>query len=114
MSDLGVTEIVSALARRVDQGTVARDLARRAQQAMVRSLDDGTYHRVELTREVHRRAEDVLLRSEAIPLRTAEALHLSLALYARAATIASFDRRLVAAARTLGLATYPDDARRAV
>jgi len=107
LSDLGVTELVSALARRVDQRTVARDVARRAQQTIIRSLDDGTYHRVELTREVHRRAEDFLLRFAPPPLRAADALHLALATYARAAAIASFDRRLGTAARAVGFATYP-------
>jgi hypothetical protein len=41
------------------------------------------------------------------PLRAADALHLALALSARAASMASFDLRLCAAARAIGLAIYP-------
>lgn len=107
VSDLAVTEIVSALSRRLRQGAVAREIVRRVQQAILRRLDDGVYQRVELTREVHRRAEHLLVSLTATPLRAADALHLSLAASARAASVASFDARLNAAARAVGLATYP-------
>jgi predicted nucleic acid-binding protein len=55
---------------------------------------------------VHRRAEHFLLSLTETPLRTADALHLALAMSARAASLASFDVRLAAAARAVGLATY--------
>ena len=70
-------------------------------------LDEGVYRRVELTRDVHRRAEQFLLRLVEIPLRAADALHLALATTARAASLASFDAQLGAAARAVGLAVYP-------
>jgi predicted nucleic acid-binding protein len=60
-----------------------------------------------MTREVHRRAEQLLLNLVETPLRAADALHLALAISARAASVASFDARLGAAARAIGLATYP-------
>lgn len=41
------------------------------------------------------------------PLRAADALHLALALSARAASMAAFDLRFAAAARAVGLAVYP-------
>jgi predicted nucleic acid-binding protein len=41
------------------------------------------------------------------PLRAAAALHLALATSARAASLASFDARLAAAGRAVGLAIYP-------
>jgi predicted nucleic acid-binding protein len=41
------------------------------------------------------------------PLRAADALHLALALSARAASMAVFDARLATAARAVGLAVYP-------
>jgi predicted nucleic acid-binding protein len=107
VSDLTVTEIVSALARRVRQGHLGRDAARRVQHAIVGRLDEGVYQRVEMTREVHRRAEHLLLSLTATPLRAADALHLALATSARAASLASFDARLVAAAGAVGLASYP-------
>ena len=65
------------------------------------------YQRLELTRDVHRRAEHFLLSSTGTPLRAADALHLALATSARAASMASFDARLRTAARGVGLATYP-------
>jgi uncharacterized protein len=107
VSDLAVTEIVSAAARRVRQGLLAREAARRLHDAILRRLDDGVYHRVELTREVHRRAEHFLVSLGETPLRAADALHLALATSAHAASLASFDARLAAAARAGGLAVHP-------
>ncbi len=107
VSDLAVTETVSALSRRLRQGALTREVARRVQHAIVGGLDDGVYRRVELTRDVHRRAEHFLLSLTGTALRAADALHLALATSARAASLASFDVRLGAAARAVGLATYP-------
>src|SRR5262245_32460035 len=107
VSDLSVTEVVSALARRLRQGEITREMARRVQHRIIEALDAGVYQRVELTRDVHRRAEHFLFSLSRTPLRGADALHLALATSARAASAASFDTRLSAAARTVGLAIYP-------
>lgn len=107
ISDLAVTEVVSALSRRIRQGAVTADAARRTYRTIVDSLDAAPYPRVELTRDVHRRAEHLLLTLQETPLRAADALHLALATSARAASLASFDARLAAAARAIGLAVYP-------
>jgi hypothetical protein len=107
VSDLAVTEVVSALSRRLRQGALTLEVARRVQHAIVEGLDGGAYQRVELTRDVHRRAEHFLLSLTEIQLRAADALHLALAMSARAASMASFDVRLGAAARAVGLAVYP-------
>jgi len=107
VSELTVTEIVSALARRSRQGTVPGEVVGRVQHVVVGRLDDGTYRRVELTAAIHRRAEHFLLNLTDIPLRAADALHLALATSAQAASLASFDTRLATAARAIGLATYP-------
>jgi predicted nucleic acid-binding protein len=107
VSDLSVTEVVSALSRRVRQGAVTPEDARRAQRAIIESLDAAPDQRVELTREVHRRAEQLLLTLMSTPLRAADGLHLALALSARALSMASFDMRLAAPARAVGLAVYP-------
>jgi predicted nucleic acid-binding protein len=107
VSDLAVTEIISAMARRLRQGALAREAARRLQQAIIGRLDEDVYHRVELTREVHRRAEHFLVSLPGTPLRAADALHLALATSARSASLASFDSRLSAAGRAVGLAVYP-------
>ena len=107
VSDLAVTEVVSALSRRLRQGAVTAEAARRVQRAIIQSLDGPPYHRVELTRDVHRRAEQLLLTVTSTPLRAADALHLALALSARAASMAVFDLRLATSARAIGLAVYP-------
>lgn len=107
MADLAVTEIVSAVARRLRDGSMSREAARRLQHAVLARLDDGVYQRVELTRDVHRRAEHLLMTLRETPLRAADALHLALAASARAASLATFDSRLSAAARAGGLAVHP-------
>jgi predicted nucleic acid-binding protein len=84
-----------------------QESVRRVQRNIIASIDDGVYMRVELTREVHRRAEHLLVTLTDTPLRTADALHLALALSARAVSLASFDTRLAAAALSAGLAVYP-------
>jgi len=60
-----------------------------------------------LVRDARRRAEHFLLTLTVSPLRAADALHLALAMSARAASMASFDVRLGTVARAVGLATYP-------
>jgi len=107
ISDLTLTEVISALARRLREGALTREIVRRVQHAMIERLDGDTYHRIELTRDVHRRAEHFLLTLTGMPLRAADALHLALATSSHALSLASFDARLRAAARAVGLATYP-------
>jgi predicted nucleic acid-binding protein len=107
VADLVVTEVISGLSRRVREGALTQAVASRVQHLIVRDLDDGVYQRLELTRDVHRRAEHLLLSLTATPLRAADALHLALATSAGAASMASFDVRLRAAARTVGLVIYP-------
>jgi predicted nucleic acid-binding protein len=107
VADLAVTEIMSAVGRRVHQKSLTREAARRLQHAILGRLDEGVYPRVELTRDVHRRAEHLLLALQSTSLRAADALHLALATSGRAASLATFDARLAAAARATGLAVYP-------
>ena len=49
----------------------------RLQHVILAHLDEGAYHRLELTREVHRRAEHLLLTRRDASLRAADALHLA-------------------------------------
>ena len=109
VSDLAITEVVSALSRRLRQGAIAHERVHRVQNDIVGRMDDGVYRRVELTRDVHRRAEHFLLSLTATPIRAADALHLAMAMSARAASMASFDVRLRAAARAVGLTIYPPE-----
>jgi uncharacterized protein len=107
LSDLAITETAAALARRLREGALSREIARRVLHAILERVNDGAYDRVELTRDVHRHAERLLLSLVDVPLRAADALHLALATSARAGSLASFDARLAAAARATGLAVYP-------
>jgi uncharacterized protein len=102
-----MTELVSVLARLSREGVISRPVVRRIQHDVLGRLDDGIYQRVEATRDTHRRAEHLLLHLIQIPLRAADALHLAMAMAARASSFASFDSRLVAAAGAVGLVTYP-------
>jgi predicted nucleic acid-binding protein len=107
VSDLAVTEIASALSRRVRHGAVTAEQAVGMQRDVIESLMGPPYQHVDLTREVHRRAEHQLLTLTKTPLRASDALHLASALSGRAASMAAFDARLAAAARAAGLAVYP-------
>ena len=107
VSGLVMTEIASVLSRRVRQRVLTSGAAHRIHQTILSSLEAAPYLRVELSPETHRRAEHLLLTLTATPLRAADALHLALALSARAASMATFDTRLAAAARAVGLTVYP-------
>jgi len=109
VSDLAVTEFIAALARRLRQGSLAREAARRLQNAILGRLDDGVYHRVELTRDAHRRAEQFLLSLPETPLRAADALQPAAAFAAAegrpvSLELISLDDRLCMAARKEGFA----------
>jgi uncharacterized protein len=101
ISDLAVTELTSALARRVREKTLGRDVARRLHReaAGLRTVSV----RAELTPPIHRRAERLMLSLD-VPLRTLDALHLASAVEAKAATLVTFDPRLREAAVSLGMA----------
>jgi uncharacterized protein len=107
VSDLAVTEIASALSRRVRLGTVTSEQAAAMHHDVIESLMGPPYQHVELTRDVHRRAEHQMLSLTTTPLRASDALHLALALSGRAGSMAAFDARLATAARAVGLAVYP-------
>jgi uncharacterized protein DUF1989 len=81
VSDLAVTEIVSAAARRLRQGSLTREAARRLPPSGA-------------------------LPPEPAGASASRALHLALATSSRAGSLASFDERLAAAARAAGLAVH--------
>ena len=106
VSELAVTEIASAFARRRREGEVSEDAARALRNAILTDLDAEQFLRVELSSAAHREAERLLL-SASVALRAADSLHLSLALLAGAAGVVTFDRVMIAAASPLGLTTLP-------
>jgi predicted nucleic acid-binding protein len=107
VSDLGMTEVVSALARRAREGTIPRATAKLIHRRLLAIAAQGAFRRVELLPATHREAERLLLGSERAPLRSADTLHLALALGAGAGTVLTYDRAMASAALELSLAVWP-------
>lgn len=107
VSDLAVTEIVSSLCRRRREGSLTTAVVTRLHRALLGHMEAGVYRRSELIPAAHREAERLLISLGTVPLRAADALHLALALGAEAASLLTWDRRLGAAARAIGLGVFP-------
>ncbi len=104
VSDLALTEMASALGRRLREDRLTREDAQRLYREASRL--HASAHHAELTPPIHRRAERLML-SLGVPLRALDALHLATALDAEAATIVTFDPRLRDAAGSQGLFVAP-------
>jgi uncharacterized protein len=104
VSDLALTEILSALGRRTREQRLTREEAQRLYREALK-LHAASHH-AELTPPIHRRAERLML-SLAMPLRALDALHLAAALDAQAATVVTFDPHLRDAAGSQGLFVAP-------
>ena len=104
VSDLGATEVASALGRACREGRLDRVSARRLQRKLRHHLTSGVVQRLDMTPRVHVEAERMLLTVEHLPLRAADALHVALASAMDMATVVTYDPRLAAAARAAGLA----------
>jgi predicted nucleic acid-binding protein len=108
VSDLSVTEIVSSFCRRRREGSLSTAVVARLYRALLGHIETGVYRRFELVPATHREAERLLLSLGAVTLRAADALHLALAVGAGAASLLTWDRRLGAAARVIGLGIFPE------
>ncbi len=104
ISDLALTEMASALARRVRERLLTRDEAKRLHREALKLVAASRH--VELTPPIHRHAERLLL-AVATPLRWLDALHLAAALGSEASTVVTFDPRLRDAAASQGLHVAP-------
>ncbi|MEO6913228.1 MAG: type II toxin-antitoxin system VapC family toxin [Candidatus Baltobacteraceae bacterium] len=107
ISDLGVTEVVSSLARRCREGGIQREAVLRLRRELLRNIEAGVYRRVELVPDVYRDSERLLLSLGNVAIRAADALHLALAVSGGAATVCTYDRRLTEATKAIGLHAYP-------
>jgi len=107
LSDLALTEVTSALARRMRDGSLSPAQARQIYRRMLDDVAAGLFRHLDLLRPTHRAAERLLLASQRSPLRGADALHLALALESGAACVLTFDRAMAAAARESGLSVWP-------
>jgi uncharacterized protein len=113
VADLGMTEVISAVARRQREGALSTATAKSIHRRLLAISAQGAFRRVELLPETHRDAERLLLGSERTPLRAADALHLALALGAGAGTVLTFDRVMARAALEQSLAVWPAEPARA-
>lgn len=108
VSDLAVTELTSAIARRTRAAELSTSQAERIYRRILQDLDAGEFHRTDLTTATHREAERLLMGvGRRVPLRAADALHLALAALAGARVLITFDRRMTTAARALGTLELP-------
>lgn len=105
ISELAITEVLSAVARRKREGELRAELTAEIRDALLADADSGSFERLELTPAVHREAERLLLATDARALRTLDALHIALALSGSATYVLTFDRRMRDAAARAGLRT---------
>jgi predicted nucleic acid-binding protein len=107
VSDLAITEIVSAFARRCREGTASSDAARQLHGTILRDMRAGIYLHVDLHSTIHMEAERLLLSATDVPMGTSHALHLALASSARASAIITYDAGMAAVASSFGLSAHP-------
>ncbi len=103
ISELAITEVLSAVARRKREGELLPELASQIRDAVLADADSGSFARLHLAPSVHREAERLLLATTSPPLRTLDALHLALAFSGAATHVVTFDHRIRAAASQSGL-----------
>jgi predicted nucleic acid-binding protein len=103
MSELAITEVLSAVARKRREGILSASQAFEIRDAILADAGSGSFNRLDLGPLVHREAERLLLNVESVALRTLDALHVALALQASATYIVTYDARMGAAALHAGL-----------
>ena len=108
VSDLGMTEVAAALARRVRESALATAVAKNIHRRLLAIAAQGAFRRVDLLPATHREAERLLLGAPGAPLRAADALHLALALGAGAGTVLTYDRVMARAALEQSVAVWPE------
>ena len=103
VSDLAITELTSAIARRVRAADLTQAHARRIYQRVLSDVGAGEFRRAEITANAHREAERLLMGiGRRVPLRAADALHLGMAGLMGARVLVTFDQRMRSAAEALG------------
>jgi predicted nucleic acid-binding protein len=103
ISELAITEVMSAVARKRREGMLTAAQALEIRDAILADADSGSFYRLDLNPSTHRQAERLLLNIETVPLRTLDALHVALALQGSATYIVTFDARMRAVALHAGL-----------
>ncbi len=103
ISELAITEVLSAVARKRREGVLNASQAFEIRDAVLADAGSGSFRRLDLSPVVHRQAERLLLHVDSVPLRTLDALHVALALQGSAAYVVTYDARMRAAALHAGL-----------
>ncbi len=103
ISELSVTEVISAVGRRRREGVLGAKQANRIRDAVLSDAGSGSFRRLDLSPNIHRNAERMLLSAGSISLRTLDALHIALAASAEAGRMITFDGRMAEAAVLYGL-----------
>ena len=101
ISELTLTEVLSAVARRKRESVLTTVQANQIRNALL--SDAQSFRRLDLSPAIHREAERLLLSSGSIPLRTLDALHIALAFSGGAQQVVTFDGRMTEAAVLYGL-----------
>jgi len=103
ISELALTELTSAIARRVREGAMEAAEARRIYQQVFRDIRDGQFRLLDLTSATHREAERLLLTLGRLsPIRSGDSLHLATAALADVRTLITYDRQMHVVATSLG------------
>ncbi len=103
ISELAITEVLSAVARRKRERELDSASANRIRNALLADADSGAFVRLHLDPIVHREAERLLLTTNVTALRALDALHLALAFSGGATHLLTFDKRMKTAAEQSGL-----------
>jgi predicted nucleic acid-binding protein len=102
ISELAITEVLSAVARRRREGTISAHQALEIRDAVLADADSGSFHRLDMSPVVHREAERLLFHIESVALRTLDALHVAAALLGSATHVVTYDARTRAACLARG------------
>lgn len=112
VSSLGLAEMESALARLIRMGQLDAGQARRVRQRLDADVEDGFLEPVRVHDEDIRRAAFLMRGRPELAVRTLDGIQLSVAITLAPDRFGTADRRLAAAARTVGLRVVgPDDLR---
>jgi predicted nucleic acid-binding protein len=106
ISELAVTEVLSAVARRRREGGLSDEQADAIRAAVRSDAESGSFRVLQLSPPVHREAERLLLTLQSIPLRTLDALHVALALSVPVTQLITFDDRMRLAAAQAGIQPF--------
>jgi uncharacterized protein len=103
ISELSITEVISALARGRREGVLDSEQVERIYESVLADARSGSFRLLDISPVIHRSAERILLASESTPLRTLDAVHIALAVFSGVKFLSTFDIRMSEAALRLGL-----------